>query len=108
VMGTENGYLWARTTVELAGELLPALVDALEAAFEAGTVLRLRVAHGDALLLPDDVADTKVAHAAVTAAMAFDGTFGRPGAVCPACGVYVSGGLDPAVMSQHDCDGEES
>lgn len=29
------------------------------------------------------------------------------GAICPACGVYVRGGLDPAVMSQHDCEGEE-
>lgn len=27
--------------------------------------------------------------------------------VCNACGVYVKGGNDPAVMSQHDCEGEE-
>lgn len=27
--------------------------------------------------------------------------------VCNACGAYVAGGADPAVMSQHDCEGEE-
>jgi len=27
--------------------------------------------------------------------------------VCNACGAYVKGGNDPAIMSQHDCEGEE-
>lgn len=27
--------------------------------------------------------------------------------VCNACGEYVPGGVDPSVMSAHDCDGEE-
>jgi len=32
---------------------------------------------------------------------------GPPAEVCGACGSYVSGGSDPAVMSDHDCESEE-
>ena len=32
---------------------------------------------------------------------------GPPAEVCGACGSYVPGGSDPAVMSDHDCESEE-
>lgn len=58
--------------------------------------------HADVAGIP--VVPTWLFHAPIEAR---EVAFPPPGEVCGACGAYVAGGSDPAVMSAHDCEGEE-